>query len=236
MILNSHDLAAKYTPISPELRSSLNGKAYDVPDFGTPDPANLIDLRVAIVMTHGPELIEFDVPYTYLRERGAAVSIVTQDWLFDYPPDKNRPGSVVLAEWLAVEVAVQADKRISDARVQDYDAVIFLGGAWNPIMLRTDSDPNKVMQFIRDAHESHLLIAAICHGPQVLISSGAFPHGTRATGVDDIWGDMANAGMEVVKDPVVYDAAQRLITCRNPDALKEFCVELGSRLLELHGK
>jgi protease I len=229
MELNSHDLAAKYAPVSPELRRSLKGEGCSVPDFGTPDPAHLSGLRVAIVMTHGPELPEFDVPYTYLRERGAAISIVTQDWLFD----KNRPGSVVLVEWLAVDVAVQADKRISDARVQDYDAVVFLGGAWNPIMLRTDP---KVLQFIRDAHESHLLIAAICHGPQVLISSGAFPHGTQATGIDDIRGDMANAGMQVLNAPVVYDAAQRLITCRNPGALEEFCVELGSRLLELHGK
>jgi len=226
--MNSHDLAAKYTPVSAELRRSLNGDGYPVPDFGTPDPASLLGLRVAIVMTHGPELPEFDVPYTYLRERGAAVSIVTQDWLFDYPPDKNRPGSVVLAEWLAVDVAVQADKRISDARVQDYDAVVVIGGAWNPIMLRTDP---KVLQFICDAHESQLLIASICHGPQVLVSSGAFPRGTQATGVADIQGDMANAGMQLVNAPAVYDAAQRLVTSPNPNFLREFCVELGSRLL-----
>src|SRR6266576_6312777 len=92
MELNSHDLTAKYAPVSPELRSSLKGEGCRVPDFGTPDPAHLSGLRVAIVMTHGPELPEFDVPCTYLRERGAAISIVTQDWLFDYPPDKNHPG------------------------------------------------------------------------------------------------------------------------------------------------
>jgi protease I len=115
-----------------------------VPTFGEADAEALTGYHVALITTHGPELPEFDVPLNYLRERGAAVDVVTQDWLFDYQPEA--PGMVVLAQWLAVNVCVQANKKVSDATIEDYDAVITIGGAWNPIMLRTD----KVMlDFIR---------------------------------------------------------------------------------------
>ena len=60
--------------------------------------------------THGPELPEFHVPLNYLRDRGASVDVVTQDWLFDYQPEA--PGMVVLAQWLAVNVCVKADKKM----------------------------------------------------------------------------------------------------------------------------
>jgi protease I len=218
----------------------LVGDDYPVPIFAPADPESLRGYRVALVTTHGPELPEFDVPLTYLRDRGASVDVVTQDWLFDWQPES--PGTVVLAQWLAANVCAQADKKISDARIEDYDAVIIIGGAWNPIMLRTDK---AITTFIRHARERRLLIAAICHGPQLLISSGAFPRGTRATSVSDVRiDDLKNAGFIVpdgpddAKDydkahPVVYDDSQRLITSPNPSVLKEFCVEIDARLREV---
>jgi len=146
-----------------------------------------------LITTHGPELPEFDVPLSYLRERGAVVDVVTQDWLFDYQP--QAPGAVVLAQWLMVNVCAKADKKISDTRIEDYDAVVTIGGAWNPIMLRSD---RVMLDFIREAVSRRLLIASICHGPQLLISAGIFPPGTPATCVDDIRLDMANAGFNVL--------------------------------------
>jgi protease I len=136
---------------------------------------------------------------------------------------------VVLTQWLAVNVCVQADKKVSDAKIENYDAVITIGGAWNPIMLRTDE---AIVTFIRDAKNRKLLIASICHGSQPLISTKVFSTGTQATGVSDIRIDMANAGFRVLDAPVVYDEDQRLITSPNPQALKEFCEEIGRRLLE----
>lgn len=229
--MGSHALAAKYLPIPEALRARLVGTDYTLPDFGIADPESLKGYRVALVTTHGPELPEFDVPLNYLRDRGASVDVVTQDWLFDSQPEG--PGMVVLAQWLAVNVCVKADKRVSDARIEDYDAVVTIGGAWNPIMLRGDE---VVLDFIRAAQSRGLLIASICHGPQLLISANAFPSGTLATGVSDIRGDMANAGFRLsdeADDPVVCDEDQRLITSPGPDALKEFCDEIGRRLLEV---
>jgi putative intracellular protease/amidase len=104
--------------------------------------------------------------------------------------------AVVRAEWLAVNVCAKADKKISDAKIEDYDAVIVIGGAWNPIMLRADG---AVKNFIRAAQKQKRLIAAICYGPQPLISSEAFPRGTRATSVADVRIDLANAGFTLFR-------------------------------------
>jgi protease I len=210
-----------------------------MPSFGAEDAESLKDYRVALVTTHGPELPEFDIPLNYLRDRGASVDVVTQDWLFDWQP--AAPGAVVLAQWLAINVCVQADKKVSDAKIDDYDAVIIIGGAWNPIMLRTDP---AMKNFICDAHKHCRLVAAICHGPQLLISSKAFPPGTTATSVKDVRVDLVNAdfrlpGGDIDSEdydkahPVVYDADQRLITSPNPNTLKEFCEEIGTRLREI---
>ena len=133
----SHQLATRYQVVPAALRDSLVGKSYVLPKFEDQGPEHLKGFRVALVTTHGSELPEFHVPLHYLRDRGASVEVVTQDWLFD-AQEGTESGMVVLAQFLAINVCVKADKRISDAKIEDYDAVIILGGAWNPIMLRTD--------------------------------------------------------------------------------------------------
>ncbi len=237
--MGSHALTAKYDPLPAALKARLVGDDYPLPVFGPAEPENLNDYRFALVTTHGPELPEFDVPLTYLRDRDATVDVVTQDWLFDWQPEA--PGMVVLIQWLAANVCVQADKRISDTKIEDYDGIIIIGGAWNPIMLRTDG---AITNFVRDAQKQRKLIAAICHGPQLLISSQAFPPGTKATCVNDVKIDLANAGFRLPDGPdnadeydkaypVVYDERHRLITSPSPKTLKEFCEEIGIRAREV---
>jgi protease I len=229
--MNSNDLPNKfpeYLPIPEESKNQLVGKGYVLPKFEDQGSEYLKGLRVALITTHGPELPEFHVPVNYLRDRGASVEVITPDWLFD-PEEWEAVGMVVLAQWLAVNVCVRADKKISDAKIGDYDAIIIIGGAWNPIMLRADGS---ILSFISSAYRHRLLIAAICHGPQVLISTKIFPDRTRITGVDDIRDDLRNAGFLVVDhQPVVYDKDQRLITSPNPEteSLKQFCEEIGKQ-------
>ncbi|HKB35462.1 MAG TPA: hypothetical protein VKD72_03350, partial [Gemmataceae bacterium] len=105
--MGSHALTGKYHPIPEGLRVRLVGDDYTLPDFGAAEPDSLKGYRVALVTTHGPELPEFDVPLCFLRDRGASVDVVTQDWLFDYQP--AAPGMVVLAQFLAVNVCAKAD-------------------------------------------------------------------------------------------------------------------------------
>ena len=229
--MGSHALAKKYVQLPDGLRTKLVGKDYPIPPRDRATPELLKGYQFALITTHGPELPEFDVPLTYLRDRGASVDVVTQDWVFDYQPEA--PGMVVLVQWLAANVCVKADKKVSDAKIEDYDGIIVIGGAWNPIMLRTD---DKMKDFVREAHRRRLLIASICHGPQLLISSKVFPSGTKATCVSDVRIDLANAGFELPQDPeaaVVYDKNQRLITSPDPNTLKQFCEEISIRCREV---
>jgi protease I len=227
----SHELPLNYPehylPIPKNLKDSLVGENYLLPEFDDQGSEYLRGFRVALVTTHGPELPEFHVPVSYLRDRGALVEVLTPDWLFDSQPGESS-GMVVLAQWLEVNVCVRADKKVSVAKIEDYDAIIIIGGAWNPIMLRTDKS---ILSFIYNAHSRRLLIASICHGPQVLISAKAFPVGTRVTGVCDIREDLANAGFVVEDKLVVYDEDNRLITSPNPktEALKKFCEKIGKQ-------
>jgi protease I len=247
--MNSNDIPDRYPecylPISIELKEELVGDGYPLPEFEDQGSEYLKGFRVALITTHGPELPEFHVPVNYLRDRGASVEVLTPDWIFD-KQEGETSGMVVLAQWLAVKVCVRADKKISDAKIEDYDAIIIIGGAWNPIMLRTDQS---VLRFIYNANIQGILIASICHGPQVLISTKAFsatkrnhafPDRTRVTGVDDIKEDLRNAGFIVVKNkPVVYDEDQRLITSPDPkkESLQRFCEETGKQgYLLLQGK
>lgn len=225
--MDSHLLAEQYLPIPEALRDHLSGDSVDVPEFDESEAGALSDYRVAVVASHGPELPEFHVPFNYLTTRGVVVDVITQDWLFDF--QRQAPGMIVLVEWLAPRVCVQADKKVSEAAIEDYDAVVLLGGAWNPILLRTDDG---ILNFIRDAHRVGCLVAAVCHGPQPLINAKTFPEGTRATGVADIRQDMTNAGFDVADEAVIYDAQERLITARDPQSLAEFCQEIRIRLLE----
>ena len=119
------------------LREKLPGDGYELPIFEDCDPQRLRGFRAAILLSHGPEVPEFHVPLTYLRDQGASVDVVTEDWLFD-SNDPGASGKIALAEFLAVDVCVKADKKLSDASLDDYDAVIVLGGAWNPILLRSN--------------------------------------------------------------------------------------------------
>src|SRR4051812_21681280 len=146
--MRSHELVTRYQTVPITLRDSLVGTSYLLPEFEDQDLEGLKGFRVALVTTHGSELPEFHVPLHYLRDRGASVDVVTQDWLFNLE-NPEASGMVVLAQFLAVNVCVKADKKISDATIEDYDAIIILGGAWNPIMLRTDK---QVLRFVVEAH------------------------------------------------------------------------------------
>src|SRR5580658_6972484 len=218
--MGTHSLATKFQPVPNALRETLIGSEVEIPTFAGMDPQLLAHYRIALLVSHGPELPEFAVPLDFLRERGAQVDVITQNWLFDYQP--AAPGVVVLAQFLATNVCTRADMAIRDARVERYDSILTIGGAWNPILLSTDED---MVRFVKDAKASGRLIASICHGPQFVMRTAAFPRGTRATGVEDVVPDLRNAGFDVTEPllDVVYDGPGRLLTAHNPAALKAFC-------------
>lgn len=117
------------------------------------------------------------------------------------------------------------DKTIDEAKIDDYDAVVIPGG-FGPDRLRVNE---KVLDFVREMMRAGKLIAAICHGPQVLISADLIK-GKKVTCVKQVSVDVINAGAQYVDEPVVIDG--NLITSRHPRDLPGFTAAIIDALKE----
>jgi protease I len=235
---HSHRLAEKYKRVS-ETKIDTRGDEYELPTFKEADKPSLAGKRVLIISADGPELPELHIPLEYLKARGAQVELAGQKWIFQFrwPNDGStgKVGNIVIAEFLADDIYVQADLSLYDANVDNYDAIFIPGGAWNPDMLRTDEDALRV---VSEARKKGKLIVSLCHGPQVLINAdrdgkkrnALFPAGTKITGVSSIRVDLENAGFTVLDQATVYDETCRLLTAPSPKELGALCEEMG-RLL-----
>jgi protease I len=158
--------------------------------------------RVAILIEQGVEDAEFQIPDTALRKAGADVVVLGSRMNEEYKGKQNK-------------VSIKADATTSEAIAADFDAVIIPGGQALDKM-RTNL---KTVRFVADALNSGILVASICHGPQVLIE-GDLLKDMRATGFRAIRKDMQNAGANFVDEPLVID--DNLITSRRPGDLPIF--------------
>lgn len=163
------------------------------------------DAKILIVATNGFEQSELEVPRDRLREAGAAVQVATPDGSAIKGWDKKDWGS-----------SVDADLKISEARMEDYDALVLPGGQINPDLLRVDDD---AMHLIRKFVKSGKTVAAICHAPWLLIEADACK-GRDMTSYKSIRTDLKNAGANVKDEEVVVDEA--IITSRHPGDLQAF--------------
>lgn len=105
---------------------------------------------------------------------------------------------------------------LEELHANDFDAVIIPGGNEGPDRLRMNES---VLQFVKEMHEGGKLIAAICHGPWILISAKIIK-GKHATCYRSIIDDLKNAGAIYQDEPVVID--DNLITSRHPRDLHLF--------------
>ncbi|HEX8128792.1 MAG TPA: DJ-1/PfpI/YhbO family deglycase/protease [Pyrinomonadaceae bacterium] len=152
--------------------------------------------KVAILIENHVEDSEFLVPYNALQEAGAEVTVL---------------GSRVNEKYQGkqMKLSMEADRTTTDALAEEFDAVVIPGGM-APDKMRTNM---KTVRFVQDAVERGKLVAAVCHGPQVLIE-GDLLQGKRATGFRAIRKDMQNAGANYEDAPLVRDA--NLLTSRRP--------------------
>jgi protease I len=109
-------------------------------------------------------------------------------------------------------------KSIDDAEVSDYVGLLIPGG-YSPDQLRAD---DRFVKFVRDFDASHKLIAAVCHGPQLLLTAGLVK-GRTLTAWTTVRGDLEKAGAHVEDEPVVVDG--NWITSRMPDDLDAFSAQ-----------
>jgi protease I len=158
--------------------------------------------RVAILAEEDFEDSELVEPLRAMRDAGAKVVIVGSGTKQIY---KGKRGSAT------IRVDVTADK----VKAEDFDAIIVPGG-YAPDKMRLHQS---MIHLVREAHDLGKVIAAICHGPQLLISAGTV-RGRRVTSWPSVTVDLQNAGANWVDEPVVQDG--NLITSRKPGDLPRF--------------
>jgi protease I len=166
--------------------------------------------KVAILVEKDFEDSEFQIPYTALKAAGAEVTVLGSRMNETYAGKQGK-------------ASIDPDGTTTEARASDFDAVVIPGGM-APDTMRTNM---KTVRFVQEAVEQGKLVAAICHGPQVLIE-GDLLKGRRATGFRAIRKDMQNAGAKYSDEPLVVDG--QLVTSRRPSDLPIFTTSILSRL------
>mgnify|MGYP001186454571 CR=1 FL=1 len=162
-------------------------------------------LRVAILVDDGFEQVELTEPREALRAAGATTSIVSpqadtvQGWNHD---DK--------ADSFPVDVA------IGDADPAEFDALMLPGGVRSPDRLRAN---NKAVLFVHAMEIGKKPIAAICHGPWMLVETD-FVRDRKLTSWPSLRTDIVNAGGNWVDQVVVRD--DLLVTSRKPADIAQF--------------
>lgn len=167
--------------------------------------AKLGSKKVAILTHNYFEQAEFEEPLEALRKAGAQVDVVSAD-------GKNLRGM----RHTDKGKAFTADLLLEEADPEAYDAVVLPGGVMNADHLRM----NEVAQeFVNVMYEDGKLVAAICHAPWLLTSSGMV-RGVTLTSYYTLQDDIRNAGGIWEDSKVVI--SDNLITSRNPDDLPAF--------------
>ena len=163
--------------------------------------------RIAVLATDGVEEIELTRPIEALRDAGAEVALVSLKTgrIQAMESDVNASGTY--------EVAVA----IAAAAAGGVAGLVVPGGAPHPAKLRLDA---RAVAFVRAFVEAGKPIAAICHGPWMLIEAGGVS-GRTLTSWPSLRTDLRNAGATWVDETVVTDG--RLVTSRKPDDLPAFC-------------
>lgn len=165
----------------------------------------LLGCRVAILATDGFEQDELLKPREALEEAGADVRILSL-----------KSGSI--KSWKKDDwgKSIAVDNIVREVTIDDFDALMIPGGVINPDKLRNDDD---TVKFVSDFAAAGKPIAAICHGPQVLISANVV-EGRNITSWPSLKTDLLNAGANWIDDEVVVDLG--LVTSRKPDDIPAF--------------
>jgi protease I len=176
--------------------------------------ADISNSTILIVATDGFEESELFGPLRILGDRGAEVKLASPDLKPIQATVHDDPGKTI-----------RPDLTVDQARAEDFDALILPGGVRNPDQLRTNKAAIDLIRAFADAGKP---VAAICHGPWLLVEADLV-RGKTATSWPSIRTDLRNAGANVVDQPAVTDG--NIVTSRNPDDVPAF-TEAVIRLVE----
>jgi len=169
--------------------------------------------RIAMLVANGFEESEMLQPKQALEAAGATVDLMSVK-------KKTSVRSWNHTEWGR---GFDVDKQVADAKVSDYDALVLPGGVMNPDTLRMDT---QAVDFVREACESGKPVAAICHGPWLLVEANVL-QGRKVTSYPSVRTDIVNARGIWLDEPVVADG--NFTTSRRPDDLPQFCQAIVER-------
>ena len=152
-------------------------------------PDSLKGKKVAILATDGVEQVEFTKPRDALLAAGATVDTLS-----------IKSGSIQGFNHLDKGDTFPVDLEVSDARADDYDALVLPGGVANPDALRMDAH---AVSFVRSFFDQRKPVAAICHAPWLLIEAEAV-RGRTITSWPSLRTDLPGGAARLSADLVAY--------------------------------
>jgi protease I len=162
---------------------------------------------IAFLASDGFEQIELTEPWKAIKNAGGTLKLVSPKIEGTVRGvHHDLPGDEFIVDVLS-----------SDAITEEYDALVLPGGVFSPDALRLDPESVK---FVRSFFDAHKPVAAICHGPWMLIEADVIV-GRKLTSWPSLRTDIINAGGTWVDEACVCDAG--LITSRSPEDLPIFC-------------
>lgn len=165
----------------------------------------LSGVKVAILATDGVEQVELSEPRKALDAAGAKTTLISL-----------KEGDI--RGWNHTEWGekFRVDMPLSKARAEDFDALMLPGGVINPDKMRMEP---KAVAFVKAFLDSGKPVAAICHGPWMVLEAGG-ARGRRMTSWPSLKTDLKNAGANWVDQETVTDGT--LVTSRKPDDIPAF--------------
>ena len=171
--------------------------------------SQLTGRKVAFLATDGVEQVELAAPWNALKQAGADVVLLS-----------DHQGDIQSVNHDASGEKYHVDRQVADSSPRDFDALVLPGGVKNPDKLRTNKD---AVNFVRSFMELDKPVAAICHGPWLLVEADVV-RGRTITSWPSLETDVKNAGGAWVDKQVQLD--QKLLTSRKPEDLPAFCAKL----------
>jgi protease I len=171
--------------------------------------------RVAFLATDGVEQIELTDPWHAVKDIGGKPELVS-----------IKSGTIQCMNHDEKSDTFPVDRLVADVSVEDYDALVLPGGVLNPDTLRMNET---AVDFVRDFFKQGKPVAAICHGPWMLVEADVVD-GRTLTSYPSIKTDVRNAGGNWVDEEVVVD--QGLVTSRSPHDLPAFNAKLIEEIAE----
>jgi protease I len=166
--------------------------------------------KIAILATDGVERVELEKPRGALYGAGAKSDLLSL-----------HPGEIQARQFDMVSAGtLPVDRLVSDASVDEYDALLIPGGTVNPDQMRMNKN---AVDFVKNFVASGKPVAAICHGPWMLVEADVV-RGRRITSWPSVRTDLRNAGAEVVDEEVCVDG--QFTTSRSPADLPAFCAAI----------